>query len=126
MGRSILAVVAGFLLVVVLSVGTDKALEAAGVFPAMPADMGNGLFALATTYRAVFTVLGGILTGLLTLRADQRDVRVLAALGFLAGLAGIAAWFATPGLGPLWYAVLIPVTGAPAALIGGQLARLIR
>ena len=126
MGRSILAIALGFVTVVILSLGADAALRGLGVFPAEPSAMSGGLFALATLYRAVFTGLGGALTGLLTPRPDQRDVRVLAGAGVIAGLGGVAAWFAAPGLGPLWYALLIPITGAIAALIGGGLAQAVR
>ena len=126
MGRSVLAIVAGFVTVFVLSVGADTAMQRFGVFPSEPATMSGGLFGLAILYRTVFTLLGGALTALISPRADQRDVRILAGLGFLAGLAGVAAWFATPGLGPLWYAAAIPITGAIATLIGGQLAQAIR
>ena len=126
MGRSVLAIVAGFVTVFILSVGADTAMQRFGVFPAEPATMSGGLFGLAILYRTVFTLLGGALTALISARADQRDVRILAGLGFLAGLAGVAAWFATPGLGPLWYAAAIPITGAIATLIGGQLAQAIR
>ena len=124
--RSVLAIVAGFVTVAVLSIGADAAMHGLGVFPADPARMSDGLFGLATLYRTVFTGLGGALTGLLSARTDQRDVRILAGIGFLAGLAGVAAWFATPGLGPLWYAAAIPVTGAIATLVGGHLAQAVR
>jgi len=126
MARSILAIALGFVTVVVLSLGADVAMRGLGVFPAKPSAMSVGLFALATLYRAVFTVLGGALNGLLTPRPDQRDVRILAGVGFTAGLGGVAAWFAASGLGPLWYALLIPITGAIATLIGGRLAQAVR
>ena len=63
MGRSILAIALGFVTVVVLSLGADVAMRGLGVFPAKPSAMSVGLFALATLYRAVFTVLGGALNG---------------------------------------------------------------
>ena len=121
MRRSVLAVLAGFVAVVILSTGTDAVLHAFGVFPADPQAMGSGLFGLAIAYRAAFTVAGGAVTGWLSPRADLRDVYILAGIGVAAGLAGVAAWFATPDLGPLWYALLIPVTGPPSAVLGGWL-----
>ena len=124
--RSVLAIVAGFVTIAVLSISADAAMHGLGVFPADRAAMSDGHFGLATLYRTVFTLLGGALTGLLSARTDQRDVRILAGIGFLAGLAGVAAWFATPGLGPLWYAAAIPVTGAIATLLGGQMVQRLR
>ena len=99
MGRSILAIALGFLTVVGLSLGADTAMRGLGVFPAEPSAMSGGLFALATLYRAVFTVLGGALTGLLTPRRDQRDVRILAGIGFVAGLGALRRGLPRPALG---------------------------
>ena len=66
---------------------------------------------------------GGWLTARLSSRDDERDVQALAGLGFLAGPAGVVAWFVTQGWGPLWYALAIPVTGVIATLTSGRLAR---
>lgn len=123
MGRSILAIVAGFLTVFVLSIGADAVMRGLGLFQAAASVMAGGMFVLATVYRAVFAILGGVMTGLLTRRQDKRDVWILAGLGVVAGLLGIVTWFANSGPGPLWYAVLIPVIGGPAVLLGGRVAR---
>ena len=61
-GRSIGAVLAGFLAVVILSLGTDLALHAAGIFPALGDRMSDSLFVLATVYRTIYAVLGGYIT----------------------------------------------------------------
>lgn len=119
--KSAVAILAGFLLVVVLSVATDALVEALGLMARDPAAMGTRGFLWATAYRTLYTLAGGALTARLSPRADFRDVLILAGLGLVAGLAGIVAWFATPGLGPLWYAVAIPVTGVLATLAGGRL-----
>lgn len=57
-GRSIWAVVAGFLAVVILSIGTDAGLHAAGIFPGLGQRMSDGLFVLATIYRTIYGVVG--------------------------------------------------------------------
>ncbi|MEZ4237051.1 MAG: hypothetical protein R3F59_13035 [Myxococcota bacterium] len=119
--KSVGAVLAGFLAVVVLSTGTDAVLHAAGVFP--PARMSDGLFAVATLYRTAFTVLGGWITAKLAPKRPWVHVGVLAALGTLGGAGGVAAAVAQPEMGPLWYPVALLVEAIPCVLLGGWLAR---
>src|SRR6476620_3762910 len=57
-GRSVWAVFAGFLVVVVLSTGTDAVMHATGVFPPFGEPMSDGRFLLATAYRIVYAILG--------------------------------------------------------------------
>jgi hypothetical protein len=57
--KSIGAVLACFLVVVVLSIATDMVLHAAGVFPAVCQTMADSLFALATAYRTLYSIAGG-------------------------------------------------------------------
>ena len=61
-GPSIWAVVAGFLAVVILSIGTDAGLHAAGIFPGLGQRMSDGLFVLATIYRTIYGVVGSYIT----------------------------------------------------------------
>ena len=121
--RRVLAIAAGFVTVAVLSLATDVVLRGVGVFPPLPKVMSDGLFALAASYRAAFTVLGGAVTTVLAREASYRPAQILAGLGLLGGLAGVAAWFATPDIGPLWYALSIPVSAIPCTLLGAWLAR---
>ena len=57
--RSIGAVLAGIVVGIMLSIGTDAALRAAGIFPPLeqPA-MSNALFMLATGYRIIYGIVG--------------------------------------------------------------------
>ena len=119
--RRSLAVVAGFVAVAVLSIGTDALMHGTGVFPAETAAMTTGLFGIAAIYRALFTVVGGAITTALSREASYLPAQILAGLGLLGGLAGVAAWFATPGLGPLWYVLSIPISAVPCTLLGGWL-----
>jgi hypothetical protein len=61
-GRSIAALFAGLVAVVVLSLGTDIALHAVGIFPALGQRMSDALFVLATAYRTVYGVVGSYIT----------------------------------------------------------------
>ena len=61
-GRSIGALLAGFVVVLVLSLGTDLALHAAGIFPPLGLRMSDALFMLATAYRTLYAVVGSYVT----------------------------------------------------------------
>lgn len=120
--RSILAVVAGAVVGIVLSVGTDAVLQETGVFPESGRLMSNGLFVLATAYRTVYGVLGAYLTGRLAPNRPMRHVLILGALGLVANVAGlIAVWNKPPELGPMWYPIALLVLAMPTAWLGGKL-----
>ena len=64
--RSVVAIAAGFVTTAVLSVGADVFMQATGVFPSWGEAMSGGLFAWATAYRVVFTILAGFVTSRLS------------------------------------------------------------
>lgn len=121
--RNILAVVAGFLTVAVLSTLADMVMHQTGVFPPELQIMSAPLFALALAYRTVFTIAGGWVTAKLAPGRPMRLVWVLAWIGFAAGMLGVVAYY-TMGqgkLGPAWYALAIPLEAIPCVWIGGRL-----
>jgi len=121
-GRSVGAVVAGFICTALLSVGTDAFMHARGIFPPPGEAMSDGLFGLATAYRLVFTVLGGYMTAALAPRAPMTHVFILGTIGALAATAGaVSTWNAGPEFGPHWYPVLLVVTALPCVWTGGVL-----
>ena len=81
-GRSVGAVVAGFICTALLSVGTDAFMHARGIFPPSGEAMSDGLFLMAAAYRLVFTVLGGYMTAAL---APWRPMTHVLILGAIAG-----------------------------------------
>ena len=122
-GRSVLAVVAGFVAVAVLSLGTDQVFHTLGVYPPWGEPMHDpGLNALALGYRMVFTVFGGWLTARLAPYQPMTHVWVLAAIGFCSAGAG---YFATRGLGlgPEWMPLLLWLSAVPCTWFGGWLHR---
>jgi len=121
--RSTGAVVAGFLAIVVLSLGTDQVLHALKVYPPWGQPMAGGLFALATAYRIVYTVAGGYLTARLAPHAPVLHAVILGLVGLVPGVAGVVVGIAKPDLGPLWYPIVLAVTGLPCAWVGGVLYR---
>jgi len=121
--RSTGAVVAGFVAIVVLSLGTDQLLHALKVYPPWGQPMAGGLFALATAYRIVYTVAGGYLTARLAPYAPVLHAVILGLVGLVPGVAGVVVGIAKPDLGPLWYPIVLAVTGLPCAWVGGVLYR---
>jgi hypothetical protein len=120
--RSIGAVLAGLLVIVILSIATDVAMYAAGVFPASGDPMSDPLWLIPTGYRFILGVLGCWHTARLAPGRPMRHALVLGAVGFLLGLIGlIAAANAEQSLGPIWYPVAVMVMTVPAALLGGWL-----
>ena len=119
--RSVGAVVAGFVAVFVLSVGTDQVLHVLKIYPPAGEPMAGALLALATAYRAVYTLLGGYIAARLAPHAPVRHALILALVGLVAGMLGVMANIARPELGPLWYSVAVAVTGPPCAWVGGVL-----
>ncbi len=119
--KSMAAVFLGFLTVFVLSVVTDKILEALGIFP----PIGEGLFitwmlALALAYRSVYTVIGGYVTAVLAPDCPMYHVKVLAWIGLAAGVAGVVfGW----GLSQHWYPIALAITGPLFTLFGGKLKK---
>jgi hypothetical protein len=117
------AVLAGFVTVFVLSIGTDQVLHMLKVYPPWGQPMSNPLFLLATGYRIVYTVLGGYITARLAPHAPMRHVLVLGIIGLVFGAVGVVVAITHPELGPLWYSVAIALTALPCAWIGGLLHR---
>jgi hypothetical protein len=82
--------------------------------------MGTELWVLATTYRFVFSALGGWLTARLALEPKLRSVVILAGLGLALGSLGAAAtWDQGPEFGPKWYPLAVALTGPLATWLGG-------
>jgi hypothetical protein len=117
--RRILSVLAGFLVIVILSVVTDTALESTGVFP--PPDKGlfdTRLLLLALTYRSIYSVIGCYITARL---APDRPVAHALALGLLGVVVSTAGTIAAQNLGPAWYGIALAVLALPLSWLGGTL-----
>jgi hypothetical protein len=116
--RSIGAVAAGLVAIVVLSTAADAVLHATGVYPPFPERMADELFVLATAYRIVFGVAGSWLTARLAPRQPMKHALVLGGIGTVASIAGAAAMWA---YGPAWYSLAIIAISFPCAWTGARL-----
>jgi hypothetical protein len=91
LGRSALALFAGFVVVVLLSIGTDVTLHAAGVFPALGQPMSDTLFALATSYRTLYAVVGSYCTARLAPNRPMQHALLGGTLGLVLATIGALA-----------------------------------
>lgn len=121
LGRSIGALLAGFVAVVILSMGTDAALHAAGIFPPLGQTMSDELFLLATVYRTVYGVLGSYITARLAPYRSMQHALIGGFVGLVLSTAGAVATWNKPSLGPHWYPLALIALVMPCAWAGGRL-----
>ena len=123
LAKSVGAVFAGFLTVVVLSLGTDQLLHVLNVYPPWGQPMfDNGLCFLALSYRVIYTVFANYLTARLAPYSPMRHVWILGGIGTFFGVMGAVATIPM-NLGPAWYPIAIAVTALPCSWLGGMLYR---
>jgi hypothetical protein len=121
LGRSIFAVLVGFLACAIFSLVTDEIFHLLKVYPPWGEPMWDPkLNLLALAYRCVFTVAAGYITAKLAPRNPMRHVWVLGFIGLTMAILGVIA---TSGmnLGPRWYPISLAVTALPCVWLGGIL-----
>jgi hypothetical protein len=119
-GRSILALLAGIVVGIVLSVGTDLGLHAIGVVPAQSELWPNQLLVLATAYRSIYGVIAAYVIARLAPNRPMGHALVAGALGLVVSTLGaVAAWGST--IGQHWYPVTLALTTLPTAWVGAKL-----
>ena len=121
--KSIGAVLAGAIVVILLSLATDILLRQLHIFPSLSQPMtDSSLLALATFYRTIYGVLGGYVTAWLAPSRPMLHAFILGTLGELASIAGlVATWNDTAKYGPHWYPIALVVLALPPALLGAWL-----
>ena len=124
--KSFLAVLAGLVFTIVVSMGLDWVMHTTGVFPESGLEkvpeMTTGQWLIATSYRLAAAIGGGWLTARLAPARPQFLALVLGGIGtFLALLGFVGTLVASPKLGPLWYPALLVVTALPCTWLGGKL-----
>lgn len=121
--RSAAAVFSGFVVIVVLSLGTDQLLHSLDVYLPWGKPMySTGLLLLALGYRCVYGIMGSYVTALLAPRNPMRHVMVGAVIGLVLSTGGVIAAM-NRDLGPIWYPIALLVTALPCAWLGGILHR---
>jgi hypothetical protein len=120
--KSIGAVLAGAVVGVVLSIGTDSALRAAGIFTPLGQPMSDALLLLATVYRTIYGVLGSYVTARLAPNRPMMHALILGAIGLAVSIAGVLmAWNRVAEFGPRWYPLALVVLAMPQSWLGAKL-----
>lgn len=115
--KSVGAVLAGVVVIVVLSIATDAILEKFGL-------MGQGYLdndwhlALALTYRTVYAFIGGYVTAALAPSNAKKHIIALEIIGTIMGTLGV---FAGWNLSHHWYPIALVFTSFAAVWYGGKL-----
>ena len=122
--RSIGAVLAGIVVGIAITLGTDEILHIAGVFPPWGQSMVgyDGALALATGYRVVYGVLGSYIMARLAPNRPMLHALIGGVIGVIASTVGaVTTWNGGPAFGPHWYPIALIVTALPCAWVGGKL-----
>ena len=123
-GRSVGAILAGIVVGVAITLGTDEILHIVGVFPPWGASMVGfeGALLLATAYRTIYGVLASYITARLAPDRPMMHALVGGFLGLVVSIVGAAAtWNKGPAFGPHWYPLALVVLAMPQAWVGGRL-----
>jgi hypothetical protein len=112
-GRSVAAVVAGLIAIVVTHTGADAIMHATGVFPRAGEVMSDALFGVALAY----------VTVRLAPARPMKHALVLGGIGTLLSLAGLLATLGRgPEFGPLWYPLALALASLPCCWLAATLA----
>jgi hypothetical protein len=118
--RSIWAIVAGVLFIIIVTTIVDVLLHALKVYDGWEVPLTDALAALATAYRVVIGVAGGWLTAKLAPADPMGHALKLGYVGTVLGLIGVlATWDA--GMGPRWYPIALMLLAIPQCWAGGKL-----
>jgi multisubunit Na+/H+ antiporter MnhB subunit len=121
--KSIGAVLAGFVAVLGLSIGTDVILVNLGILPPQsePDSYVWWMLMIALIYRCLYAVAGGYITAALAPWRPMRHVIILGIIGLaFATLGSIVNWNKTTA-SIAWYPILFIILTLPAVWLGGKL-----
>ena len=119
-GKSIWAIAAGVIFIVVVSTLADAVLHAVGVYPPWDQPIDDKLSLLATSCRFAISVAGAWLTARLSPADPMKHAMILGYVGTLMGLVGVVAT-RNMGMGPRWYPIALAVLAIPQCWAGGKI-----
>jgi hypothetical protein len=112
------AILAGIIVIVILSTGTDALLAKVGVFTSLNSnEFESWMLTLALVYRIAYTLVAGYVTAAFSSTHPMRNVTVLGIIGIVASIAGtIIGW----KLSSHWYPIALVITAFPGTWLGGK------
>jgi MFS-type transporter involved in bile tolerance (Atg22 family) len=116
--KSAWAILAGLLVIIILSVAFDTILKMMGILPWDHLFVSTGLILFVILYRAVFSLAGCYLTAKLAPKNPMKHSIILGIIGTI--LSSVGAILGAD-LGPIWYAWTLAVIAIPIAWLGGKL-----
>jgi hypothetical protein len=120
-GRSVLAVMAGFVVVVVLSLLTDIFLYKAGAIPTPGQRMSDSMLLVASIYRTAYAVVGSYISDRLAPYEPMVHALIGGFIGLVLSIVGVVvSWNHVSTMGPRWYPISLVITALPAAWLGGK------
>jgi hypothetical protein len=121
-GRSIFAVLAGMVAGIVITLGTDVLLHVTRVFPPWDQRVPDGLLALATVYRTIYSIAASYLIARLAPHSPMKHALIGGSVGLLVNVWGtVATWNGGPQFQAHWYPIALAVLALPCAWLGGLL-----
>ncbi len=118
--KSVRAVIAGVLVIVIVTTIVDIVLHAMSVFPPMDQPLDDRLSVIASSYRLVIGIAGAWLTARLAPANPMKHALILGGVGTVLGLIGVIATWSL-ALGPRWYPISLAVIAIPQCWAGGAL-----
>ena len=120
--KSVWAVLAGFVVIFILSTAMDAVMPVTGIFPPLGQGISDGLFAWATVYRVVFSIIGCYVTARLAPNRPLTHALWLGVLGVVISfVATVVTWNKGPAFGPHWYPIALVLVSIPCAWVGAML-----
>ena len=118
MTRSILAVTAGLLSVIILTyIATMVAMVVFITANGNPS-ITPAYLIISTVYIVIFGIIGGFITASISTEAPQRDITILSAMVFLLWIVSSIIQFERQ---TIWYSLLLVITLPMAVLAGGHI-----
>ncbi len=125
--RSVAALLAGFVAVVILSLAADALMHSTGIFPPLGQPMPDSRFFLALAYRTAIGIFGGFLVAKIAPDRPMRHALLSGGIGLVISAIGVVlTWDAGPEFGPHWYPIALAATALPTAWAGAHIAELKR
>ena len=118
--KSVWAVAAGVIFIVVVTTLVDIMMHATGIYPPWEQPIDDTLALLATSYRIVISIAGAWLTARLAPADPMKHAMILGYVGTLMGLVGVVATW-NMGMGPRWYPIALAVLAIPQCWAGGNI-----